>query len=60
MNMCYAGWDTEVLPGPGPFFEWATMYHQVILVYHQVAQNARLKVNLYLALIYLFSVSFFL
>lgn len=58
--MCYAGWDTEVLPGQGPFFEWATMYHQVILVCHQVAQNARLKVSLDLALIYLFSVSFFL
>lgn len=56
-NMCCAGRVTEVLPGTS--FLWMGRDHLSLLVYHLVAQNAGLEVDLCLALIYHFSLSFF-
>lgn len=56
-NMRYVGWDTEVLPGSGPFFEWAMM------VCHYLRVSTRIlgwKSTCILFWFNLFSLSFFL
>lgn len=52
-----AGWVSEVLPGPS--FLWMGHNALSLLVYHLAAQNAGLEIDLFPALIDLFSLSFF-